>query len=132
MRKAVSYDRNDWNYHYGLAIALAANDLNPIPEARRAVRLNPRSPLTRSELTAFQTASPQDWTQVTRAGLVQTTYAYDETMAANKLTATDVNSFNDNAEKTVVVYDGLGRKVENRQSCGVVDHMSWFCNPLVG
>jgi hypothetical protein len=29
MRKAVSYDANNWNHHHGLAIALAANGLAP-------------------------------------------------------------------------------------------------------
>jgi RHS repeat-associated protein len=52
-------------------------------------------------------------TQVTRASTVQTTYAYDPTMGANKLTATtDVSSYGDNLKKTVTVYDGLGRTVE--------------------
>ncbi|MFL5823483.1 MAG: O-antigen ligase family protein [Solirubrobacteraceae bacterium] len=71
MRKAVTYDRQDWNYHYGLAIALAANGLNPIPEAKRAVQLNPRNPLTVDELRSFQTAGPQNWAQVSRGVMLE-------------------------------------------------------------
>jgi hypothetical protein len=69
MRKAVSYDRQDWNYHFGLALALAANDLNPIPEARRAVQLNPQNPLVHDALQTLQSATSRSWPQVTQ-GLI--------------------------------------------------------------
>jgi hypothetical protein len=71
MRKAVSYDKQDWDYHYGLAIALAANGLDPRSEARRALNLNPRDPLTQFEAQAFTGFNPQRWELVARAVLLQ-------------------------------------------------------------
>lgn len=84
MRKAVSYDAANWNYHYGLAIALAANGLDPRPEARKTYELDPRESLTQRELAAFsKTHDPSQWErvapQVMRQGL------YSETLAVSDL-----------------------------------------------
>lgn len=67
MRQAGSYDQQDWEYHYGLAIALAANGQNPMAEARRALQLNPLEYLAQDEVHAFQAAGPHGWTQAWRA-----------------------------------------------------------------
>jgi hypothetical protein len=62
MRKAVSYDANNWNYHYGLAIALAANGLDPRPEARRTYQLDRKEGDTEFELAVFSgTHNPLRW-----------------------------------------------------------------------
>jgi len=64
-RKAVDYERNNWNYEYGLAIALAENGLDPRPTARRALRMIPLEPIVQDEVAAFsRTAGPRGWGQV--------------------------------------------------------------------
>lgn len=67
MRKAVSYDAEDWEAHYAVAIALAANGRDPIPQAREALRLNPRESLVQDEVRLFQAAGPGGWAQASRA-----------------------------------------------------------------
>ena len=58
MRKAESYASESWSVHYGLAIALAADQLDPRPEAQRALQLNPREALTINAAQAFDRAPP--------------------------------------------------------------------------
>lgn len=60
-RKAVHYGQNDWNYQYGLAIALAENGIDPIPAARKALRLNPREGIIHDELVAFTSGGRSAW-----------------------------------------------------------------------
>lgn len=62
LRRAVKRDPNDWEYRYGLALVLAVSGQDPRAEARIAVRLNPREPLTRSALTESG-ISPRTWRQ---------------------------------------------------------------------
>jgi len=61
MRKAVSLDRNNWNYAYGLALMEAAGGLNPLPEARRALTLDPREQLAQVEWETFKGDTPPEW-----------------------------------------------------------------------
>lgn len=61
MRKAVSLDRNNWNYAYGLALMEAAGGLNPLPEARRALNLNPKELLVQTEWQTFKRDTPSEW-----------------------------------------------------------------------
>ncbi|HET9718547.1 MAG TPA: O-antigen ligase family protein [Solirubrobacteraceae bacterium] len=61
MRKAVSLDRNNWNYAYGLALMEAAGGLNPLAEARRALTLNPKEPLVQGEWETFNRSPPSKW-----------------------------------------------------------------------
>jgi hypothetical protein len=69
MRKAVSYDKQDWNGTYGLAIALAANGLDPLPAVLRTIALDPLNPLGHEELRLFESAGPLNWPQAA-SGLV--------------------------------------------------------------
>lgn len=66
MRKAVIYEKQNWSYHYGLAIALGANELDPRPEAEIARLLNPRGSLPRRALSAFAADSRAQWPRVAR------------------------------------------------------------------
>ena len=66
MREAVSYDPQDWEYHYSLALALAANGQDPLAEARTALQLNPREWIVQDEVHAFETGGRGQWTQAWR------------------------------------------------------------------
>lgn len=61
MRSAVARDPDNWEVHYGLAIARAASGLDPRPQARRALRLNPLEPLARDAVQAFRGDDPRRW-----------------------------------------------------------------------
>jgi O-Antigen ligase len=61
MREAVKADPHSWEPHYGLAIAQSAVGIDPRPQAREALRLNPLEPLTVEAAHAFDTASRKAW-----------------------------------------------------------------------
>lgn len=61
MRKAVSLDQNSWSYAYGLALMEAAGGLNPLPEASRALILNPKEPLAQNAWQTFRGDTPSEW-----------------------------------------------------------------------
>ena len=61
MESALDRDPHSWQLHYGLALVRAATKQNPRPEARHALRLNPRSPLTQDAVDAFRTNDPDKW-----------------------------------------------------------------------
>jgi O-antigen ligase len=62
MRKAVDRDPNNWVYHYGLALALAAEGENPRSEIEEARRLNPREQRAIEAEEAFaSTNDPEQW-----------------------------------------------------------------------
>jgi hypothetical protein len=63
-QKAVHYDPNNWNYRYGLAIALAENGVDPRSAAGQALRLNPRETIVEQEVAAFSNTGPNGWEQV--------------------------------------------------------------------
>ena len=63
-QKAVHYERNNWNYRYGLSIALAENGMNPRPAAAQALRMNPRETIVQDAVAAFSRAGPTGWEQV--------------------------------------------------------------------
>lgn len=63
-KKAVHYEPNNWNYEYGLAIALAANGLDPRSAASQALRMNPREPIVQDEVAAFSGTGRSGWEQV--------------------------------------------------------------------
>lgn len=54
IQKAISLDPENWNYHYDLAVMQASAGLNPVPEARTAVSLNPLEPLAQGALQTFR------------------------------------------------------------------------------
>jgi O-antigen ligase len=56
MESAVSRDPENWEMHYGLAMARAARGRNPMPELRETSRLNPLEPLAAEELARFERA----------------------------------------------------------------------------
>ncbi len=58
LRQATVRDPDNWRYHYGLAVAQALGGDNPRPEARSALRLNPREPKAQAAVQAFRSASP--------------------------------------------------------------------------
>ncbi|HEX2231969.1 MAG TPA: O-antigen ligase family protein, partial [Thermoleophilaceae bacterium] len=62
MNEAVERDPEDWRLRYGLALVRGAAELDPRAEARKALRLNPRSSLTRSAARRFAGSSaPRTW-----------------------------------------------------------------------
>ena len=61
MKKAETYEPENWNYHFGLAVALAANGLSPVHEARRAVQLDPKEALAFETAQSFERAAPARW-----------------------------------------------------------------------
>jgi O-Antigen ligase len=69
MRQAVRRDPGSWETYYTLAIAQASAGIDPRPAAARALRMNPRDPLTLQEVREFRTASPTEW--VNRAAIVR-------------------------------------------------------------
>jgi O-antigen ligase len=69
MREAVHRDPGSWETYYALAIAQASAGIDPRPAAARALRMNPRDPLTRQAVRQFRTARPTEW--VSRAAIVR-------------------------------------------------------------
>ena len=61
MRRALARDPDNWEYHYGLALVRASAGLDPRPQARAALRLNPQSLLAQTAATAFRTDDPREW-----------------------------------------------------------------------
>ena len=62
-QKAVHYEPNNWNYRYGLAIALAENGADPRPAAERALKLDPKELIIQDEVAAFSHSGPLGWEQ---------------------------------------------------------------------
>jgi hypothetical protein len=62
-QKAVDYERDNWNYSYGLAIAQAENGVDPRGAAREALKLNPLETIVREEVDAFAKTGPRGWQQ---------------------------------------------------------------------
>jgi O-Antigen ligase len=61
INKAVSLDPNNWNYRYDLAVMRAAAGLNPLGEARLALRMNRLEPLVQDEWQTFRSDNPRQW-----------------------------------------------------------------------
>jgi O-Antigen ligase len=56
MESAVSRDPENWEMHYGLAMAKGAQGRDPMPQLRETSRLNPLEPLVIEELERFERA----------------------------------------------------------------------------
>jgi hypothetical protein len=69
MRQAVRRDPGGWEAYYALAVAQAAAGVDPRASAARALRMNPREPLTREAARQLDTSSPTEW--VRRAAAVR-------------------------------------------------------------
>jgi len=62
MRKALARDPENWEYRYGLAIVRATAGLDPRPQLREALRLNPRNVLVQEAARALlPTDDPAKW-----------------------------------------------------------------------
>lgn len=61
LERAVARDPDDWEYHYGLALAQAAAGQDPRAAARRAKQLNPLDPRTAYGLTLYGNGDPSGW-----------------------------------------------------------------------
>jgi hypothetical protein len=68
MRRAVSSDPNDWEFHFGLALATASAGEDPRPQLRLAQRLDPLEPLIAQAVSAFRGRNRRAWPRVA-AGL---------------------------------------------------------------
>jgi hypothetical protein len=61
MQDAIERDPENWNFHYGLALARGAAGLDPRSEVQRAHDLNPLDVLTEDAVRRFDTARPGAW-----------------------------------------------------------------------
>jgi O-antigen ligase/polysaccharide polymerase Wzy-like membrane protein len=66
MKKAVDYEPRNWEFRYSLAIAQAHAGIDPLPQLNKAAALNPREPLVRDAITAFQGKTIPEWLTVAR------------------------------------------------------------------
>ncbi|MEA2310019.1 MAG: hypothetical protein QOI65_2305, partial [Thermoleophilaceae bacterium] len=57
MRRAVERGPDDWESHYGLALALASDGRDPRAEIRRTLDLNPREGTVKSAAAALRAAT---------------------------------------------------------------------------
>jgi O-antigen ligase len=61
MRNAVSRDPENWETHYGLALVLAAEGRDPMPQLYESRRLNPLEPRVQELIAAMRGQGPQEW-----------------------------------------------------------------------
>ncbi len=61
LEKAISRDPDNWEYHYDLALARGAAGLDPRPQARAALRLNPLDPEAKNAVRSFHTNDSRAW-----------------------------------------------------------------------
>jgi hypothetical protein len=61
IRKAISLDPANWNFHYDLAVMQASAGRDPMPAARRALALDPREPLVENALQTFSADNRNEW-----------------------------------------------------------------------
>jgi O-antigen ligase len=61
MDQALRRDPGSWESYYALAIAQASAGIDPRVAAERALRMNPREPLTRQAVKALGSSSPTEW-----------------------------------------------------------------------
>lgn len=61
LQSAVKRDPDNWEYHYSLAVMLAAAGQDPRPEIRRAQQLGPYQVLPADAADLFDTSSPRVW-----------------------------------------------------------------------
>ncbi len=61
MQAGLRRDPDNWELQYAVAVTRAVAGLNPGPAARRAARLNPRSPIAQHGVSMFATGDREDW-----------------------------------------------------------------------
>ena len=71
MEKSVFYEKHDWNYRYGLAVARAANGLDPRAAAEQALMLNPHEAIILDAVRAFQKPGARNWERASGAALLE-------------------------------------------------------------
>jgi O-antigen ligase len=69
MHEARSHDPGSWETYYALAIAQASAGIDPRANVARALRMNPREPLTREAARQLGGSTPMGW--VKHAGAVR-------------------------------------------------------------
>jgi O-antigen ligase len=69
MRQAVSHDPGSWETYYALGIAQASAGVDPRASVERALRMDPREPLTREAAKELRGSSPNEW--VSHAAVVR-------------------------------------------------------------
>jgi len=62
--RAIARDRNDWEFHYAMAIAMAVGRKDPRPQLLLASRLNPLEPLLVQAREAFAASTRRTWRTV--------------------------------------------------------------------
>jgi O-antigen ligase len=67
LQQAVERDPENWEYRYGLAVARGAAGLDPRPEARAALSLNPRDPEAKDAVRRFETNQSVAWKRQARS-----------------------------------------------------------------
>jgi Flp pilus assembly protein TadD len=67
LRKAVSYDPENWEYRYGLALVEGAAGRDPLPYARAAARFNPRDQITKGLVYGLSRSSPRERVKIAAA-----------------------------------------------------------------
>jgi tetratricopeptide (TPR) repeat protein len=67
LERAVERDPRNWEYRYGLAVARGAAGLDPRPEAREALALNPLDPETKDAVRRFATNHSVAWKRQARS-----------------------------------------------------------------
>jgi hypothetical protein len=67
MKRAVDRDPDSWRYRYGLALVRGAARQDPRSAIAQARRLNPREPIVRAAVRAFDTDDPARWEAAARA-----------------------------------------------------------------
>ena len=69
MQQAVRLDPSSWEAYYALAIAEASAGIDPRSSAKKALRMNPREPLTIQAAKLLRVSSPTEW--VSRAAILR-------------------------------------------------------------
>jgi O-antigen ligase len=67
MKRAVALDPNDSTLRYGLAVLRAASGQDPRPDARAALRLDPRGVVEQDAVRRFDTGSARSWERGARS-----------------------------------------------------------------
>jgi O-antigen ligase len=67
LEHAVERDPQNWEYRYGLAVARGAAGLDPRPQARAALVLNPRDPEAKDAVRRFATNHSLTWKRQARS-----------------------------------------------------------------
>jgi tetratricopeptide (TPR) repeat protein len=82
MRRAIERGPDDWESHWGLALALASNGESPLPEIRRALEMNPQEEVVQNAATSLSEARRRGPKQLARTAEAQ----LDQALTSGALT----------------------------------------------